>query len=229
MPFFDWIFPILNHESTPTKFSLRTREERNREILIAVDEKSRKIDKNWTIVQEGINLSFNYTFFNHNSIFLCLQFASHCLHWPFLPATLKKMAVELRPVLINAKDFCSLPECNQDFVAPATMPYTLVSCGTVHFDTHPYWIDYLLLLIVEIDSSFDRYSSELPSNTKSLFDRMQIIVMPPEETLDWVETRRGCSLRYSPSPSHTHPPTPTPSRNRLWNSPNPIKNPFSYP
>ena len=69
---------ILNNESRTTKVNLRTREERTREILIAVDEKSSKIDKNWTIVQEGINLSLNYTFFNHNSIFLCLQFASHC-------------------------------------------------------------------------------------------------------------------------------------------------------
>ena len=71
---------ILNNESRTTKVNLRTREERTREILIAVDEKSSKIDKNWTIVQEGINLSLNYTFFNHNSIFLCLQFASHCFH-----------------------------------------------------------------------------------------------------------------------------------------------------
>ena len=61
--------------------------------------------------------------------------------------------------------------------------------------------DYLLLLIVEIDFLFDSYSSELPSNGNSLFDRMQIIVMPPDETLDRVETRRGNSFRYSPSPS----------------------------
>ena len=43
---------ILNNESRTTKVNLRTREERTREILIAVDEKSSKIDKDWTIVQE---------------------------------------------------------------------------------------------------------------------------------------------------------------------------------
>ena len=41
---------ILSDESTATKFSLRTREERNREISKAVDEKSKKIDKNRTVV-----------------------------------------------------------------------------------------------------------------------------------------------------------------------------------
>ena len=74
----------------------------------------------------------------------------------------------------------------------------------IHFDTHPYWTDFLLLLVVEIDSSFDGFSSELPSTEKSLFDRMQNIVMPPDETLYRVETRRGNSFRYSP---HPHPTT----------------------
>ena len=53
----------------------------------------------------------------------------------------------------------------------------------------------LLLLIFEICFSIREVgSSESPSNWKCLFNRMQIIVMSPEETLLRVETRRGSSF-----------------------------------
>ena len=54
---------IWNDESRTTKFSLLTGEQRNREISNVVDEKSRKTDKNKTVVQQKFNISWRHTFF----------------------------------------------------------------------------------------------------------------------------------------------------------------------
>ena len=119
---------ILNVESTATRFILRTAEKRNREILKAVDEKSKKFDKNSTVVQQGINICWNHTLslgfdFFVSPIHVRLSSLSDSpIIW--MP---KDFASTL--FLISAKDFGQLGECNQDFVAPALchMPIEVVS------------------------------------------------------------------------------------------------------
>ena len=54
---------ILNVEATMTKVNLRTEEQRNREISKAVDDKSKKFNKNRTVLQQGINISCHQTIF----------------------------------------------------------------------------------------------------------------------------------------------------------------------
>ena len=128
---------ILNVESTATKCSLRTAEQRNREILKAVDEKSKKFDKNSTVVQQGINISWNHT------LSLGFDFFVSAIHVRLSslsdsPIIWMPKDFASRHFLISAKDFCSLPECNQDFVAPhhAIYPCELRDCSLLSWHQH---------------------------------------------------------------------------------------------
>ena len=120
---------ILNVESTATRFILRTAEKRNREILKAVDEKSKKFDKNSTVVQQGINSSWNHTLSSGFDFFVSpihvrlSSLSDYPIIW--MP---KDFASTL--FWISAKDFFGqLGECNQDLVAPAPCHIPLWAVG----------------------------------------------------------------------------------------------------
>ena len=77
---------ILNDESRTTKVNLHTGQQRDSEILKTVDEKSTKIDKNRSGVQQEMNMSYHHTLCSSRSFFCvsksCLnviseRFSSH--------------------------------------------------------------------------------------------------------------------------------------------------------
>ena len=79
LPFYGGIFQFWT-----TKGNLHTEEQRNRVIPKAVDENSKKFNKNKTVSQQGITISWHHTFFLIRIIFLFLQFVCDCHLWAFL-------------------------------------------------------------------------------------------------------------------------------------------------
>ena len=114
---------ILIDEARTTKVNRHIEEQRKGEILEAVDEKSKQIDKKATVVQQGINISWHHTLSGIRINF----FVSPIRIW--MSSLSVSLIIQIEnfgwfvTFLIQAKDFDQLGECNQDFVAPA--PYQI--------------------------------------------------------------------------------------------------------
>ena len=73
-------FWITNQKQPASAFAQSNRET---ESSNAVDDKSKRFDKNSKVVQQGINISWHHTLLSGFDFF-CLQFMSHCHLWAFL-------------------------------------------------------------------------------------------------------------------------------------------------